>query len=387
MSGGAPVAPAGPVLPGVERVLVEARAAGAFPAWDAVVARPGHVLHHSRGGDSGPWFDVASVTKPVSTGTLAAILVAEGRLRLDAPAAEAWPAFGQAGKERVTVRHLLAHSAGLPVWRPYFEAAIRDPVAGKAFLPPDRRPLDLSDAFSRGRELVESALCRERLEVEPGTRALYGDPAFQALGVVVARAGGDRLDRLFSRHVADPLGLGDTFFVGAERVAAGTGPCAVSRFAPTERCLHRHEVNRGTVNDDNAWAVGGIAGHAGIFSTAADVARLGVEWLEALHGRGSILDRDVAREFARSDATPGSVRSLGWDGRSAGESCLGGHLGWGPLGAIGHLGYTGCSLWIDRDRELVCALLTNHVHPNGRKPGRILAARQAFHDAVAEAVG
>ena len=183
------------------------------------------------------------------------------------------------------------------------------------------------------------------------------------------------------------MALGDTFFVGPGRLAAGTGPCAGRRFAPTEQCEHRHELNQGTVNDDNAWAMGGVAGHAGLFSTAGNVARLGQEWLLAMEGHGRILDARLAREFARRDATPGSERALAWDTPSAEGSSIGSVLGRGPLGAIGHLGYTGCSLWIDRDRQLVCALLTNHVSPGGRRPAEILALRQSFHDMVAKAAG
>jgi CubicO group peptidase (beta-lactamase class C family) len=382
----------------VQEVLESARGAGVAPAWDAVVVRAGHVLHHSRGGDAeleparrplGPadLFDVASLTKVMATTTLAAILVQERRLRLDEPAATAWPAFGGAGKEGVTVRHLLAHSSGLPWWHPWFERAVLDPVAGQAFLAPDVRPADLGDAFARGREILEEAVAHEPLEAPPGSRAAYGDPGFLALGFVVERAAGMPLDRLFAERVAGPLGLTSTLFVGPGRLAAGIGPCAGLRFAATESCAHRHEVNVGTVNDDNAWAMGGVAGHAGLFSTASDVARLGQEWLEAVEGHGTLVEPGVAAEFARRDPTPGSERALGWDTPSAAGSSLGARLGRGPQGALGHLGYTGCSLWIDRDRELVCALLTNHVHPGGRNPEAILALRQAFHDAVAEAIG
>ena len=379
---------------------------GAAPAWDAAVLRDGEVLHASRGGEiagvpvagapraGAPHagtpilFDVASLTKVVATGTLAALLVKDGRIGLDVPVVEWLPRFrgGGAGKGRVTVRQLLAHSSGLPWWRPWFERAAADPVAGQAFRPPDLRPGDLRDAFARGREILEEALWEEPLETPPGTRTLYGDPAFLALGFLLERAGGAPLDRLFADRVAGPLGLEDTFFVGPGRLAVGQGPCTGRTYAPTERCPHRGEVNRGAVNDDNAWAMGGVAGHAGLFSTAADVARLGQEWQDALSGRGRILDEGVAGEFARRDATPGSERALAWDTPSAGGSSIGSRLGRGPLGAIGHLGYTGCSLWIDRDRGLSCALLTNHVHPDGRRPAEILALRQAFHDAVAEAV-
>jgi CubicO group peptidase (beta-lactamase class C family) len=363
---------------------------GVAPAWDAAVYRDGVALHAACGGEASggaTLFDVASLTKVVATGTLAALFVKEGRIGLDAPVVGWLPMFRDGGKEDVTVRQLLAHSSGLPWWRPWFERAASDPVAGQAFLPPGLRPHDLRDAFARGRVLVEEALWEEPLEARPGTRALYGDPAFLALGFLLEQAGGAPLDRLFSDRVAGPLGLSDTFFVGPGRIEVGLAPCAGRRYAPTERCAHRAEVNRGVVNDDNAWAIGGVAGHAGLFSTAIDVARLGQEWLDALAGNGRILDPAVAAEFARRDATPGSERALAWDTPSPRGSSIGSRLGRGPLGAIGHLGYTGCTLWIDRDRGLSCALLTNHVHPDGRRPAEILALRQAFHDAVAEAVG
>jgi CubicO group peptidase (beta-lactamase class C family) len=382
---------------------------GVAPGWDAVVLRGGVVVHASSGGTapggtqtpgaSPLLFDVSSLTKVMATGTLTALLVKEGLIRLEAPVVEWLPRFRGGGKERVTVRQLLTHTSGLPWWRPWFERAMADPVAGQAFLPPADRPGDLAAAFARGREVMAEALWEEPLEVDPGTRALYGDPAFQALGLLVEAAAGAPLDRLFAERVAAPMGLGDTFFVGEGRLAAGQGPGAGRRYAPTERCPHRSEVNQGTVNDDNAWAVGGVAGHAGLFSTAGNVARLGQEWLLAMEGRGRILDAKVAREFARRDPTPGSERALAWDtpsapgsapgsaARSTAGSSIGSVLGRGPLGAIGHLGYTGCSLWIDRDRQMVCALLTNHVFPGGRRPAEILAVRQAFHDAAAGAVG
>jgi CubicO group peptidase (beta-lactamase class C family) len=370
--------------------------AGVAPAWDAVVLRNGVVTYSGRSGEAGGapaagapggalLFDVASLTKPLVTGTLAALLVKDGRIGLDAPAADWLPGFRGGGKEQVTVRQLLAHSSGLPAWRPWFERAMADPVAGKAFLPPAERPADLAAAFARGREIVEGALAEEPLEAPPGTRALYGDPGFIALGLLVEAAGGAPLDRQFAERVAAPMGMADTFFVTAGKLATGQAPCAGRRYAPTEQCPHRHELNQGTVNDDNAWAMGGVAGHSGLFSSAGNVARLGQEWLLAMEGHGRILDARLARDFARRDETPGSERALGWDTPSAAGSSVGAKLGRGPLGAIGHLGYTGCSLWIDRDRQLVCVLLTNHVSPGGRRPAEILAVRQAFHDAVAEA--
>jgi CubicO group peptidase (beta-lactamase class C family) len=145
-------------------------------------------------------------------------------------------------------------------------------------------------------------------------------------------------------------------------------------------------VNRGAVNDDNAWAAGGAAGHAGLFSTARDAAALGQAWLDALHGRAGPVPAEVAAEFARRDGTPGTTRALGWDTPSGQGSALGSRLGRAGRGAIGHLGYTGTSLWIDVEREVVVALLTNRVHPSAGNEA-IRAFRPRFHDAVADALG
>jgi serine-type D-Ala-D-Ala carboxypeptidase len=144
-------------------------------------------------------------------------------------------------------------------------------------------------------------------------------------------------------------------------------------------------VSCGEVDDENAWALGGVAGHAGLFSTAGDVAALGQAWLDALAGRGSFLGRETAGLFA-APAAPGG-RGLGWDRPTPETSALGSRLGRGPLGAVGHLGFTGCSLWVDLDAGLVCALLTNHVHPAGADRERLRLFRRRFHDAVAEALG
>jgi CubicO group peptidase (beta-lactamase class C family) len=140
------------------------------------------------------------------------------------------------------------------------------------------------------------------------------------------------------------------------------------------------------VNDDNAWAVGGAAGHAGVFSTARDVAAFGQAWLDALRGRGSgVVPEAVAAELASRDGTPGTTRALGWDTPSAEGSSLGTRLGRKGR-TIGHLGFTGTSLWIDAEREVVVVLLTNRVHPSAENE-LIRGFRPRFHDAVAEGLG
>jgi serine-type D-Ala-D-Ala carboxypeptidase len=394
-----------PALPAIERVLDEGRREGVAPALAAAVRRGGALVHASwhgeipvrdpAGAGQAPrklgrddLFDIASLTKVMATATIAAQLAEEGVLDLDAPVAARLAGFEAGGKGGVTARHLLAHASGLPGWRPWFEAARADPVARAAFLPPGERPAfaGLRVAFRRGREIVRGAVLAEPLEAPPGARAVYSDPGFIALGFLLEELAGAPISALFDERVARPLRLGSTFFLDGLDPERGWRRAEVRAFAPTERCEHRGEVNQGTVNDDNAWAMGGAAGHAGLFSTALDVAALGQAWLDALRGRRAIVPAGAAAAFARRDPAPGSTRALGWDTPSEQGSSLGARLGRGERGAIGHLGFTGTSLWIDPGAEVVVALLTNRVHPS-RENEQIRAFRPRFHDAVAEALG
>jgi serine-type D-Ala-D-Ala carboxypeptidase len=389
-----------PVLAPVAAALEEGRRERVAPALAAAVLRDGGLVHASWHGEvpvpglralrRDDLFDVASLTKVMATTTLAAQLVDEGALELDAPVAARLPGFEAGGKERVTARHLLAHSAGLPAWRPYFEAVAADPVAGAVFRPARERPpiRALDAAFTRGRELVRAAVLAERLEAPPGARALYCDPGFISLGLLLEAIAGAPLARLADARVFGPLGLRSTFFLDGREPAAAEAHASGRVFVPTGHCPHRRETNAGAVNDDNAWAMGGAAGHAGVFSTALEVAALGQAWLDAVDGRPSPVPAAAASSFVRRDATRGSERALGWDTPSGDATSLGTRLGRGPRGAFGHLGFTGTSLWIDLDAGVVCALLTNHTHPAGTadKP-RIRAFRRRFHDAVAEALG
>ena len=385
-------------LPAVANALEEARREGVAPALSAAIFRRGTAVHASWHGElpapaprplgRDDLFDLASLTKVMATATLAALLVDEGALDLDAPVAARLPGFEAGGKAGVTARHLLAHSSGLPGWRPYFEAAAADPAAGAAFLPPAERPpfAGLRVAFRRGRELVRAAVLAEPLEAPPGTRAVYSDPGFLALGFLLEELLGEPLSAAAERRVLLPLGLRSTFFLDGLDPERRWRRAEVRTFVPTEACQHRHEVNQGAVNDDNAWAMGGAAGHAGLFSNALEVAAFGHAWLQALRGRPSLVPARAAAEFARRDPTPGSTRALGWDTPSAEASSFGTRLGRGKRGAIGHLGFTGTSLWIDLDAELVVALLTNRIHPS-RDSEKIRAFRPHFHDVVAEALG
>jgi CubicO group peptidase (beta-lactamase class C family) len=223
-------------------------------------------------------------------------------------------------------------------------------------------------------------------EAPPGTRAGYRDVGFVGLGLALERAGGAPLDALSSARVFGPLRLEHTMFL-PDRIPVLTRRLREKhRFVPTARASRPADVRRGVPDDPVARAASGVAGHAGVFSTARDVAAFADAWLDALAGRSSWLGAEVARRFCARDATPGSTRALAWDLPSGAEPSIGSRLGRGPKGAIGHLGFTGCSLWIDLDRELACVLLTNHCPAPG-DASRIRPLRRAFHDAVAEALG
>jgi serine-type D-Ala-D-Ala carboxypeptidase len=347
---------------------------GVAPGAAAVVLHRGAAVHASVHGlaqrlpeprplGEGDLFDLASLTKVVATASLAALAVEGGALDLDAPAARWLPALELGGgKAGITLRHLLAHASGIAGWRPL-------------------------SARGRGRDAVVAAAAAEPLEAAPGARAVYSDLGFIALGAVLEAAAGAPLDVLFDARVAGPLGLGDTFFLPARDPALAAARRATHRFAAA-RGTDERSVLCGEVDDDNAWAMGGVAGHAGLFGSARDVARHGQAWLDAVHGRSRWLGEATAAAFvARDAATPGSERALGWDTPSREGSALGTRLGRGPRGAVGHLGFTGTSLWVDLDREVVCALLTNHVHPDGADRVKMRAFRARFHDAVAEALG
>jgi len=390
-----------PSLPSLSAVLEAGRREGIAPALSAAVIARGTLVHASWHGvvplagqgeralSRDDLFDVASLTKVMATTTLAAQLCAAGALDLDAPAAARLPGFEAGGKAPVTARHLLAHSAGLPAWRPYWELAARDAVAAAAFRPPGERPplSSLGEAFTRGAALVRGAVLGEPLERPPGTAAVYSDPGFMALGLLVEATAGAALSRLAGERVFAPLGLASTAHLDGLDLTAGPARLAGRAFVPTGWSEARRGVSQGVVNDDNAWAVGGGAPHAGVFSTATDVAAFGQAWLVALSGGPSVVAPEVARRFVARDRTPSTGRALGWD-TPTGQSSIGDRLGRGERGAVGHLGYTGSSLWIDLDAEIAVALLTNHVHPSGRadRP-RLNAFRRAFHDAVAEALG
>jgi CubicO group peptidase (beta-lactamase class C family) len=314
-------------------------------------------------------FDLASLTKVLATTTAVMLLVDEGALALDDPVAKVLPHFSERDKEAVTLRHLLTHSSGLKPWRAFHDALReREKKKGEPWV-----------GAPQAAEWVVESICRSAPVHPPGTAAVYGDLDFIVLGAVVEAVTGESLADVFRARIAEPLGLKDTFFV-----PLGDGPAPEPlrrRMAATENCSWRQRILWGEVHDPNAFAMGGVAGHAGLFGTADDVMRYATALLDVWHGRSDVLPAERLREFAtRQNLPAGSDWALGWDTPTAGGSSAG--VKFSPR-SIGHLGFTGTSLWIDLDTEAVVVMLTNRVHLVAKKSKFTL--RPVIHDLVREA--
>ena len=305
-------------------------------------------------------FDLASVTKAVATTAMAMILYERGLLELDAPVSGAIPELltDDARRHAVTFRLLLAHSSGLPGYE-------------KLFLKVQGRDEFLKAAFSIP------------LTADPGTRAEYSDIGFIILGVALERIAGEPLDTFCRREIFGPLAMSNTTFNLPREQRNKIPPTADERevdASPAKpRSTFRKRIIQGEVQDENAFVLGGVAGHAGLFSTAEDLARFAHTMLS---GGSPILRPETIALFTRRDGIPvGTSRALGWDKPSV-PSQSGTHFG--PH-SYGHLGYTGTSLWIDPDRQLSITLLSNRTWPDCSNQA-IKQVRPKIHDAVMESV-
>ncbi|HUA16880.1 MAG TPA: serine hydrolase domain-containing protein [Verrucomicrobiae bacterium] len=340
-----------------------------FPAASVAVTRCGRLIalkalgRFAYEGDSArveatSLFDLASLTKVVATTTMVMTLYERGLLELDAPILGTIPEFlvdscGESDPRRrnVTFRMLLAHSSGLPAYEKLFLKA-------------------------RSRDELLRAACTMPLAADPGSRAEYSDIGFIILGVALERladgTSDDSVARFCQREIFGPLAMSSTTFSPPQELRGRIPPTADDR-------TFRNRIIQGEVQDENASILGGVAGHAGLFSTAGDLARFAHCMLQG--GTPVLLPETVAL-FARRESTPaGTSRALGWDTPSQ-PSQSGKYFG--PR-SYGHLGYTGTSLWIDPDRQLSVTLLTNRTWPDGSNQA-IKQVRPKFHDAILEAL-
>lgn len=353
-------------LGAIDRVVRRGLDAGGFPGAAVVVGRGGYSVYQKGFGrldwrPSSPAvsaertiYDVASLTKVVATTTAVMLLFDEGRLDLDAPVSRYLPDFAGGDKDRVTVRQLLLHRSGLPAGRALWRLA-RTPSAARA------------------------AVIATPLACAPGSCYVYSDLGADVLGFAVEAVAGEPLDKFVQRRVFDPLGMDDTFFRPADSLS--------HRIAPTEIAPPRGYPLRGEVHDENAYTLGGVAGHAGLFSTAADLSVFAQMMLNGGEYAGVRIfsDSTVALFTKRlGGSQPGGSRALGWD-TADGDGSSGIFL---TPRAYGHTGFTGTSMWIDPERQMFVVLLTNRVHAaRAKRPGRVIAdVRADLSDAAAFAV-
>ena len=342
----------------VHRLIQRARDDRAFPAAAIEVGHArGVYWQHAVGtltyeADAPPCtvktiFDLASLTKVIATTSIAMHLLDRGSLRLDTTVAEILPTWRGPQREQVTVRQLLDHSSGLPAHARLWEQA-------------------------RGRAEYERAIAALPLEQEPGTKSLYSDPGFILLGFLIETASGRALNASMV-DLSTALDAGITY-----------GPAAHLRddIAPTEFDAWRGRMIQGEVHDENAAALDGVAGHAGLFGDVASVGAFARCVLATFDAVTALGPPALMRTFATRTLVPDSTRAFGWDTMKATSSC-GTRL---SSTAIGHTGFTGTSLWIDRERDLYVVLLTNRVHPT-RTNTALAALRPLVHDAVVEGLG
>lgn len=357
-------------FPGAYKVLKDAIQQHAFPGCAFGVLAGGEVVLADALGrftyeDDAPavrWdtvFDVASLTKVVSTTAVAMLLYQSGALDLDTPLGDLLPGFvvGRESTERarkITIRHLLAHNSGLPSYVEFFRTVTNPAALFRACL-----------------ELP--------VETIPGERSEYSDPGFILLGKALEVLLRADLAVSAQKMVFEPLDLTSTLFSPPPRERHLIPPTEIDESL-------RHRCIQGEVQDENAFILNGAAGHAGLFSNVPDLLRFAREVLAGARNDSrssgqTLFTADAVECFAMRQSPEGSSRALGWDTPSP-ESSAGRHF---SAHSIGHLGYSGCSLWIDLDADIAVVLLTNRTWPD-RQNQLIKEIRPAFHDAVRESL-
>jgi len=353
-----PSARATAVRDSMTAVLQRALADGAFPGAYAAVGTANGVVaeigigqldaNDKRTPDASTVWDLASLTKVVGTTSATMQLVQQGKVALDSPAVKYLPEWTAPGANRITVRHLLTHSAGLPAWRPFYKEATSS-----------------SDAWAK--------LFATAPDTLPGVRFVYSDLGFMLLGKLVERVSGESLAQYDTLHVFRPLGMMDIRYLPPTDWR--------SRIAPTEQDPWRQRHLRGEVHDENAAMVGGVSGHAGLFASGRDLVRFARMYLGngMLEGQ-RVMDSATIATFTRLQDSTISRRALGWE-TPTGANSAGRRL---SRVSFGHTGFTGTSIWMDREKGIFVLLLTNRVNPT-RQNLKIGGVRSGLADAVVAA--
>lgn len=363
--------------PQIATLLEEHINAGDFPSAVYLIGERGRVVFSGSLGHSAvePYritnkldtiYDLASLTKPLVTGMLCARRIELGELTLDSSVSHYLPEFDRTDKSMITVRELLTHSAGLPAWKALYLLAEDEP------------------------ERAAGAIASLDLEYKPGTRVVYSDLGFIALGILLARMTGQPLADMARQEILEPLNLKQTFFNPEAALQTGIAACENGNAYERDMCEQsgagvyensRRRLIWGEVHDGNAYFLGGVAGHAGLFSTAAETFVLAQQFL----AESTKLVAPQTCVLFRTDMTPGleESRSLAWQLAATKDSTAGLDL---PRDSFGHTGFTGTSLWIDPEQQRVFILLTNRTHARQLPFANINAVRRRFHSLAVAAL-
>ena len=368
----------------VDNAFQEAVTQGVFPGAVVLVSQEQSVVYEKAFGhrsllpEKSPLavetiFDLASLTKPLATTIAVMLLVREKKIRLDDQVTRLLPSYGVLGKSLTTFRQLLAHTAGLPAWKPYYEEIIKSEKSGR-----------INFTVSRAaKSFVYEQIHRDKPLSAPGSQSLYSDLGFMILGEAVETLTGNTLDRFCQEKIFKPVGMRATGFVDLTLLRTRRLQPIADMIAPTENCPWRKKILCGEVHDDNAYAMGGVAGHAGLFSSARDIHALLVRLNQCRLGKDDFLPQSLVEEFlAKDSSNPQSTFALGWDTPTPGQSSSGSLFS--PR-SVGHLGFTGCSIWWDLEKNCHVVLLTNRVHPT-RKNEKIKEFRPQIHDLIMKAL-
>jgi len=356
----------------VDALMRQAIEKGIFPGAALLVAREGGIKFFDAYGYTNIFtrtavttdtvFDLASLTKPLATTPALMLLIQQHKLALDQPIGSILPWLQGTDKEAISIKALLNHSGGLPAYRPFYTQLNRLP-------------------FEERNTALEKTLAQVPLAHSTGELVLYSDLGFMLLDFLVQNLSGKRLDRVAAEEIYKPLGISDR---GEPRLCFVDlhSPICFDNVAATEICRWRRRLIEGVVHDDNAYTMGGIAGHAGLFGDAFGVFVMAQALLQAYGNSASVelFQTSLVRSFFRREA-PGA-RALGFDVPAEHNSSCGRYF---SANSVGHLGFTGTSLWMDLDKAVIIILLTNRVHPS-RSNERIKTFRPELHDAVMKAV-
>jgi CubicO group peptidase (beta-lactamase class C family) len=357
-----------PCMGKVNALMRAGVARGIFPGAVLLVGLNGRVRHHQAYGfadlfnrkrvSCNTYFDLASLTKPLATALAVMQLFQQGDVDLDRPLIESLPGLLGSDKRQVTTRHLLSHCSGLPPMRPYYLRLCHFPHSVR---------IDVLKRWVRGEPLLFA----------PGTKEDYSDLGYMLLQWLVEEKSGLSLDRFLEQKIYQTQDPATPFFVDLNRVNQRTGD-----YAATELCPWRGRLLKGQVHDDNAYAMGGIGGHAGLFSNALAVFQLLQTLLDIEDGknRQSIFGQTCIQTFFQCQHH--GRFALGFDTPSVEGSSAGRFF---SPDSVGHLGFAGTSFWMDRRKKVIVILLTNRVHPSRFNPG-IKAFRPLLHDAVMQAL-